>query len=71
MKWNSLSLILIYGILAICELINMESPKATHLIIVSSEENGSDVIASASNMHKIETYDQVSLKNFVKHLKRN
>lgn len=75
MEWNTVSLIIIYGILAICELANMENPVSAHLIVVSSENTLSDVVSSvvlsSSNSSRLESYDAVTLSNFVKHIQRN
>jgi len=75
MEWNTVSLIIIYGILAICELGNMENPVSTHLIVVSSEQTLSDVVSSvilsSSNSSRLESYDAVTFGNFVKHIQRN
>ena len=75
MEWNTVSLIIIYGILAICELANMENPVSAYLIVVSSEQTLSDVVSSvilsSSNSSRLESYDAVTFGNFVKHIQRN
>lgn len=46
MEWNTVSLIVIYGILAVCELVNMDNPVSAYLIVVSSESSISDAMSS-------------------------
>ncbi|KAL4431716.1 hypothetical protein ABPG74_017345 [Tetrahymena malaccensis] len=72
MEWNTQSLIIIYGILALCELINMESPQINQLI-VSSDQNiiMGNVVLNSSNFQGVEVYDKVSLSNFIQHIRRN
>lgn len=71
MEWNSISLIIIYGLLAVCEITNMENPQISHLIISADSGSTGLVILSESNLSEIESYDSATFANFIQHIIRN